>query len=150
MLCAPSNFSAVRQLKKPDLAASYENQDQLLENIFGVYDTRQVQLCFGVDSPSACFKVFSEISHITILSDDCYKNMSTSSFDGVAMVRALWNFMAGGAVPPELRDALVVFADPRRADLDVMIELIRRDLRQKAARWCSMRECAALARVKFG
>ncbi len=150
-LCGPSYFSAVRQLKKPDLTATHKNQDQLLENIFGVYDTRLVQFQLnGGISHSSSFRVFSEIGHMAILSDDCFVSSSTSSFDGVATMRALWNFMAGGAVPPELRDALAVFADPRRADLDVMIELIRRDLRQKAARWCSMRECAALARVKFG
>lgn len=90
-------------------------------------------------------QVFFEIApaNAELLTDNCLK----SFWPAPNIAKELWNFMCGGAPPPALRQALA--AHPSGGP-DEVVELLRSDLRLKAARWCSMRECAAVARARFG
>lgn len=61
-----------------------------------------------------------------------------------------WAFICGGTLPA-LRQVITMC--PLRAQSAAPGEImtyVRENMRRKLARWCSMHECAAIARVRFG
>jgi hypothetical protein len=122
-----------------------------LETRPGWVDTRLVRLHAGeVYDPASPLRlqVFSELppaaaTAAPLLSVNCRIDFVAAP----AIIKELWNFMCGGAAPAALLTALAAFPG---GDPVVLVELLCDDLRLKAARWCSMRECAAVARVRLG
>jgi hypothetical protein len=152
----PAIYSFVRTIREePDGSmlplgdpGAVVGTDHWIKQVYGLYELRYMQI-WADPGPTFTFGVTSAIHHIPTLPRDRHVHQSPVPFKFDDMVRSLWNFVCGEPAPPELRDALASYPDPRRIDLDTAVELIRKDLQLKTARWCSTRECAALARCKF-